>query len=103
MSERIRALIGTDGLPPVFWVLFAGQLVNRVGNMVATVLVFFLRAHGFDVADIGLVMVGLGTGTLLSQPVAGVLADRFGARSTLIAGMVATAGCMGVLGFAEGL
>jgi MFS family permease len=103
MSVRIRALLGTDGMPRVFWVLFAGQLVNRIGNMVATVMVFFLRAHGLDIADVGVVMAALGAGTLLSQPMAGVLADRFGARSLLIAGMVATAGSMGVLGIADGL
>jgi MFS family permease len=90
-------------LPSAFWVLFTGQLVNRIGNMVATTLVFFLRSTGLDVAGVGVVLVALSIGTLFSQPAAGLLADRFGPRRTLIGGMIATAGCMAGLGTVRGL
>ncbi|WP_344315154.1 MFS transporter [Fodinicola feengrottensis] len=92
-----------DRLPRVFWIVFAGQLVNRIGSMVATFLVFYLTSRGLTVAGIGVVTTALGVGGLLSQPVGGFLADRFGHRLTLIAGMVATAGCMGALGAAQNL
>lgn len=93
----------TDRLPRIFWILFAGQLVNRIGSMVATFLVFYLGSRGLTVAEIGVVTTALGVGGLASQPVGGFLADRFGPRRTLVVGMVATAGCMAALGTVAGL
>ena len=81
-------------LPRVFWVLFAGQLVNRTGAMVLTFLVFYLSSRGLSPARIGVVLTAAGIGGLASQPLGGILADRLGRKSTLVAGMSATAGCM---------
>jgi MFS family permease len=90
-------------LPRVFWVLFAGQLVNRVGNTVQAFLVFYLGSRGLTAGGTGLVMSALGVGSVLSQPIGGVLADRVGRRFTLVAGLLSTAACLTLLGWASRL
>ncbi|MEU8194744.1 MFS transporter [Microbispora amethystogenes] len=88
------------GLPRPFWVLFGGSFVNRLGTMVEPFIgVYLTQARGVPLATAGLVMTMFGVGSLLSQPVAGWLSDRFGRRVTLTGGMVATAVTMLALGY----
>lgn len=92
------------GLPRAFWVLWAGSLVNRLGTMVVPFLAFYLSgARGLSVTQIGAVMAVAGAGSVVSQPLGGYLADRFGRRITLCGGMVATAVTMLVLGYVGSL
>lgn len=80
------------GLPRPFWYLFGGTLVNRLGAFVEPFLAFYLtRARGHSVAEAGLVLTALGLGSAVSQVVGGVLADRWGRRATMVAGLT-TAG-----------
>ncbi len=88
------------GLPRPFWVLFGGSFVNRLGTMVEPFIgVYLTQARGVPLATAGLVMTMFGVGSLLAQPVAGWLSDRFGRRVTLTGGMVATAVTMLALGY----
>ncbi|MEU6425526.1 MFS transporter [Microbispora sp. NPDC046973] len=88
------------GLPRPFWVLFGGTFVNRLGTMVEPFIgIYLTQARGVSLANAGLVMTMFGVGSLLSQPVAGWLADRLGRRVTLTGGMVATAVTMLALGY----
>ncbi|MBG0821867.1 MFS transporter [Planomonospora sp. ID91781] len=92
------------GLPRAFWALWTGTLVNRVGMMVEPFIgVYLTQARGMSLAAAGAVMAVFGAGSLISQPLAGWLADRFGRRVTLTGGMVATAATMGALGAAASL
>ncbi|MFC4059699.1 MDR family MFS transporter [Planomonospora corallina] len=92
------------GLPRAFWALWAGTLVNRVGMMVEPFIgVYLTQARGMSLAAAGTVMAVFGAGSLLSQLLAGWLADRFGRRVTLTGGMVATALTMGALGASTSL
>jgi MFS family permease len=92
------------GLPRAFWALWTGTLVNRVGMMVEPFIgVYLTQARGMSLAAAGAVMAVFGAGSLISQPLAGWLADRFGRRVTLTGGMVATAAAMGALGASSSL
>lgn len=87
------------GLPRPFWVLFGGTVVNRLGTMVEPFIgIYLTRAHGMSVTAAGLVMAVFGAGSLLSQPLAGWLSDRFGRRVALTGGMLATAVTLVLLG-----
>ncbi|MGW3343931.1 MDR family MFS transporter [Nonomuraea rubra] len=98
----LKSQIG--GLPRPFWVLWGGTLVNRLGTMVMPFTgVYLTQSRGLSVAAAGLVMGVFGVGSLLSQLVAGVLADRIGRRATLSGGMLATAACMLALGYSTSL
>jgi MFS family permease len=98
----LKSQIG--GLPRPFWALWGGTLVNRLGTMVMPFTgVYLTQSRGLSVAAAGLVMGVFGAGSLLSQLVAGVLADRIGRRATLSGGMLATAACMLALGYSTSL
>lgn len=98
----LRAAFG--GLPRPFWALWGGTLVNRLGTMVLPFTgVFLTQARGLSVAAAGLVMAVFGAGSLLSQLLAGTLADRIGRRATLAGGMVATAAALMALGYSTTL
>ncbi|UBU16557.1 MDR family MFS transporter [Nonomuraea gerenzanensis] len=98
----LRSQIG--GLPRPFWALWGGTLVNRLGTMVMPFTgVYLTQSRGLSVTAAGLVMGVFGVGSLLSQLVAGVLADRIGRRATLSGGMLATAACMLALGYSSSL
>jgi predicted MFS family arabinose efflux permease len=92
------------GLPRPFWALWGGTLVNRLGTMVLPFTgVYLTQARGLSLTAAGLVMGVFGAGSLLSQPLAGVLADRIGRRATLAGGMLATAVAMLALGYSASL
>ncbi|TDD33848.1 MFS transporter [Nonomuraea terrae] len=98
----LRAQIG--GLPRPFWALWSGTLVNRLGTMVVPFTgVYLTQSRGLSVAAAGLVMAVYGAGSLLSQLLAGVLADRIGRRATLSGGMLATGAAMLALGYSASL
>ncbi|GGP14860.1 MFS transporter [Nonomuraea glycinis] len=92
------------GLPRPFWALWGGTLVNRLGTMVMPFTgVYLTQARGLSIAAAGLVMALFGAGSLVSQLLAGVLADRIGRRATLSGGMLATAAAMLALGYSTTL
>ncbi|QWF82541.1 MFS transporter [Amycolatopsis sp. CA-230715] len=105
MDGRANTIVGMTAarLPGAFWVLFAGQLVNRIGNVVVAFLAFYLAARGLSPAGAAAVVAVFGAAGVLSQPVGGALADRFGARTTLVLGMLGTAACLALLGSATSL
>lgn len=92
------------GLPRTFWILLCGTLVNRLGAFVVPFLSLYLTGtRGFSVARAGLVLTVIGVGGAVAQPLGGMLADRFGRRRTLMAGLVAAASALMVLGAARSL
>ncbi|NUS74354.1 MAG: MFS transporter [Corynebacteriales bacterium] len=104
-TGRIQQLAYTfaGGLPRTFWTLFAGQLINRLGNMVLPMLVFYLGAKGLSDGQIGIVHGALGAGALVSHPLGGWLADKYGRRTTLIVGLVSTSAALIFVGSVSGV
>jgi MFS family permease len=101
LDGAVRTHLG--GLPGTFWIMFGGTLVNRMGGMVAAFLVLYLTARGLPPAQIGLVLAARGIGSLASQPIGGLLADRVGRRFTLLTGLLATSAALVWVGLAGGL
>jgi predicted MFS family arabinose efflux permease len=67
-------------LPRPVWIVAASQLVNRAGSMVLSFLVLYLtRERGFSPERAGFILFLYGAGSIVSAPVAGRLADRWGA------------------------
>ncbi|MGX7679784.1 MDR family MFS transporter [Jatrophihabitans sp. DSM 45814] len=93
-----------DGLPKAFWWLWFGTLVNRAGTFIEPFFVLYLTGpRGVSVTTAGLVLTVWGLGSLISQPVGGVLTDRYGRRATLATSLTATALVLFVLSLARNL
>jgi len=80
------------GLPRGFWWLWVGTLVNRAGTFIEPFFVLYLTGpRDVSLSKTGAILAVWGVGSLLSQPIGGVLTDRFGRRATLAASLTATA------------
>ncbi len=73
------------GLPRVYWVLWVGQFINRLGGFVLTFLPLFLTEHHhYTAARAGTVLSLFGLGGLFGASLGGWASDRFGRRRTLL-------------------
>ncbi|MCK7622632.1 MFS transporter [Streptomyces sp. RS10V-4] len=105
-ESRLRAFVRVraGGLPGAFWVLWGGSLVNRLGAMVNPFLSLYLTGvRHVPLATAGLVLAVGGIGSVISQPLGGFLADRFGRRIALTGGMLANGATLLTLGHARSL
>ncbi|MEU4771347.1 MFS transporter [Micromonospora sp. NPDC023644] len=94
----------TGGLPATFWYLWAGLLINRAGAFAMLFLSLYLtEARGASEALTGTVVGAYGLGGAAGVLLGGVLADRWGRRSTLLAAHLVTAGLMVGLAFSRHL
>jgi MFS family permease len=100
----MRAPRAVAGLPRPFWVLWAGTLINRLGTMVQPFLALYLtRVRHVSLAGTGAVLTVWAVGSLISQPTAGVLADRIGRRATLAGGTLTSGAAMIALAYVHAL
>ncbi|WP_371539382.1 MFS transporter [Streptomyces sp. NBC_00466] len=103
---RLRAFVRVraGGLPGAFWVLWGGTLVNRLGSMVNPFLSLYLTGiRGVPIGTTGLILATVGVGSVISQPLGGFIADRFGRRVALSGGMLANGATLLTLGHAHSL
>ncbi|NJC16035.1 MFS family permease [Micromonospora profundi] len=92
------------GLPATFWYLWAGLLINRAGAFAMLFLSLYLTdARGASESLAGTVVGAYGAGGAAGVLLGGVLADRWGRRSTLVAAHLATAALMVALAFSRPL
>jgi MFS family permease len=89
-------------LPPSFWALWTGLLVNRSATFVVGFLgLFLVRDRGFSPGAAGTITALFGVGAMLSGPLGGTLADRFGRKPTMLCGLLAGAACAAGLAVAR--
>ncbi|MEU9826885.1 MFS transporter [Micromonospora chersina] len=92
------------GLPATFWYLWSGLLINRAGAFAMLFLSLYLTAaRGASASLAGLVVGAYGAGGAAGTLLGGVLADRWGRRSTLLAAHLGAAGLMVGLAFSRHL
>jgi len=92
------------GLPPVFWYLWLGTLINRVGIFVVPFLALFLTKHqGRTVQEATFVVSLYGLGSFTGQLVSGYLTDLWGRRSTMLLSLFVTPVVLMVLSSETGL
>ncbi len=90
-------------LPRPVWIVAASQLVNRAGSMVLSFLVLYLtRDHGFSAEHAGFVLFLYGAGAIVCGPLAGRLADRWGAVPLMRVSLFLSGGMLLVYPFARG-
>ncbi|MCU7729698.1 MFS transporter [Actinoplanes sp. KI2] len=98
-----RSLVTTTvryRLPWLFWVFWTGTLINRMATFVAPFLALYLtNEFGLTPVTIGAALTVQGVGLAFSNLLGGWLADRWGRRPTMLAGLTTTT--LLVLGLAE--
>lgn len=88
-------LFSRTPLPPVFWALFWGMLVNRAATFVALFLALHLTQDlAISNATAGWIVGCWGIGSWCASPIAGVLADRIGRRITMLLSLGLNALCV---------
>ncbi|WP_030902602.1 MFS transporter [Streptomyces sp. NRRL S-515] len=101
MTVRATARPGAEPrvpLPRVFWLLFTGVLLNRLGILVPSFLALFLAAEsGIGPGATGILVGVWGAGSVAGSLAGGVLADRTGARGAILVSQVTAIGACAVL------
>ena len=89
------------GLPPAFWWLWSGIVVNRTtGFIVPYLSIWLTRDHGFSAAAAGAIASAYGAGAIAGSLSGGVVADRVGRRFALLLGLCGSTAAVFALAFA---
>lgn len=102
--NSLTAVTHWRALPSSVWVLVLARAVNRLGAFSLPFLsVTLVESFGASVVDAGYLLAAFGVATIPSRLVGGWLADRWGARTTIVTGLVATAAAQLALAAAPSL
>ena len=101
---RSRLTLSAADLPPAFWFLWLGTIVNRLGGFVIPFLSLYLTSQrGIPVSQAGLIVSLFGAGSFAAQLAGGELTDRLGRRPVLLMSLLGAPPLMAALGLAQDL
>ena len=93
-----------EGLPPTYWLIWIGTLINRLGGFVIPLLTLYLTTqHHIPVSQAALTVSLFGAGSFVSQLSGGELTDRLGRRPVMLMSFFITPIFMIALGLARDL
>jgi len=93
-----------EGLPPTYWLIWTGTLINRLGGFVIPFLTLYLTAQReIPVSQAALMVSFFGAGSFLAQLMGGELTDRLGRRPVMLMSFFVTPIFMILLGLARDL
>lgn len=99
-TKRIASLV--EGLPPTYWLIWTGTLINRIGGFVIPFLTLYLTAQrAIPVSRAALIVSLFGAGSFLAQLTGGDLTDRLGRRPVMLMSFFVTPIFMVTLGLAR--
>ncbi len=103
MTQNKNWLVSlTQGLPPTYWLLWSGTLINRLGGFVIPFLTLYLtNQRGISVSQAAFMVSLFGAGSFLSQLIGGELTDRLGRRPVMLLSFLVTPIFMISLGLAN--
>jgi len=101
-TKRIASLI--EGLPPTYWLIWTGTLINRLGGFVIPFLTLYLTVQRqIPVSQAALMVSLFGAGSFAAQLTGGELTDRLGRRPVMLMSFFITPIFMVALGLANNL
>lgn len=105
MSTPQKGLSGlVEGLPPTYWLIWTGTLINRLGGFVVPFLTLYLtQQRGIPIGQAAFVVSLFGAGSFISQLSGGELTDRLGRRPVMLMSFFITPIFMIALGLARDL
>lgn len=93
-----------EGLPPTYWLIWLGTLINRLGGFVIPFLTLYLTTQRDIPVSRAALMVSLfGAGSFIAQLGGGELTDRIGRRPVMLMSFLITPIFMVTLGLAHDL
>jgi MFS family permease len=93
-----------EGLPPTYWLIWLGTLINRLGGFVIPFLTLYLTTRrAIPVSQAALMVSLFGAGSFIAQLSGGELTDRLGRRPVMLMSFFITPIFMVTLGLARGL
>lgn len=93
-----------EGLPPAYWLIWTGTLINRLGGFVIPFLTLYLTTQrAIPVSQAALMVSLFGAGSFLAQLSGGELTDRLGRRPVMLMSFFITPIFMILLGLARDL
>jgi MFS family permease len=93
-----------EGLPPTYWLIWTGTLINRLGGFVIPFLTLYLTTQrAIPVSQAALMVSLFGAGSFLAQLSGGELTDRLGRRPVMLMSFLITPIFMIVLGLSRDL
>lgn len=102
IRSRLAAL--TTELPPTYWFLWLGTVVNRLGGFVVPFLSLYLTSQrGIPISQAGLMVSLFGAGSFAAQLTGGELTDRLGRRPVLLMSLLITPPVTIMLGLVHSL
>ncbi|HJR79777.1 MAG TPA: MFS transporter [Anaerolineales bacterium] len=91
-------------MPPAYWLIWTGTLINRLGGFVIPFLTLYLTAQrDIPVSQAALMVSLFGAGSFIAQLSGGELTDRLGRRPVMLMSFFITPVFMVVLGLARDL
>jgi len=89
-------------LPRVYWYVWWGTLINRLGGFVVPLMTMYLtQVRGTSVKTAGAIVSGFGAGQILASIVGGQMTDRLGRKITMLVSLSGGAVVMAVLGLQD--
>jgi MFS family permease len=93
-----------EGLPPAYWLIWTGTLINRLGGFVIPFLTLYLTTQrAIPVSQAALMVSLFGAGSFIAQLSGGELTDRLGRRPIMLMSFLITPIFMIILGLAREL
>jgi MFS family permease len=101
--SSLRDRLGSD-LPPTYWLLWLGTLINRLGGFVIPFLTLYLTSQrGIPVSQAALMVSLFGAGSFTASLAGGEVSDRLGRRPVLLISFLVAPVNMVALGLARSL
>ena len=98
----LRSLV--EGLPPTYWLIWTGTLINRLGGFVIPFLTLYLtNQRDIPVSQAAFMVSLFGAGSFIAQLSGGELTDRLGRRPVMLMSFFVTPVFMIALGLARDL
>ncbi len=99
-KKSLKSLV--EGLPPTYWLIWTGTLINRLGGFVIPFLTLYLTTQRLIPVSQAALMVSLfGAGSFIAQLTGGELTDRLGRRPVMLMSFFITPIFMVMLGLAR--
>src|SRR6266542_1460163 len=103
MTTNKRSLSSLiEGLPPTYWLIWIGTLINRLGGFVIPFLTLYLTAkRAIPISQAAVMVSFFGAGSFIAQLSGGELTDRLGRRPVMLMSFFITPIFMIALGLAR--